>query len=279
MPEEIQNGQDVEVQEEQPQTEEQVEELSTLEEPTDKAQEETQEPELPEDVKERTKKEFEKLKASNAELKRQLESQQQIPSVLDYPGFNVPEVKPEVRQQYMQPAIPQYNFQQPQQLLQQEQKLVDDQGYVNAEVLQSQLNKLEEARKRAEEAERRSMEAQQRIAKFEQTAEEKALYAEFPELDPLNESFNRDAYDLVKNELTSQIINTGKRNAIIAAQKMSKYFRSQEPSNQRVIEQRKQVSTVSGSQPRQTGTDLEELRLRSRKDPNAVAERLKRLGM
>jgi hypothetical protein len=279
MPEEIQNGQEEEVLQEQPQTEEQVEELSTSEDPTEEVQEETQEPELPEDTKERTRKEFEKLKANNAELKRQLEERQQMPSVLDYPGFEVPQVSPEVGNQYMQPvAMPGYNFQQPQEQ-KPEAQLVDEQGYVNAELLKQQLKQAEQASRRAEEAERRAMEAQSRIAKFEQTAEEKALYQEYPELDPLSESFNREAYDLVKNELTSQIINTGKRNAITAAQKMSKYFRSQQPTNQKVIEQRKQVATVSGNQPRQMGTDLEELKLRSRKDPNAVAERLRRLGM
>lgn len=281
MPEEIKDGQEVEVQEEQPQSEEeQLEGVSTSEEPsTEQPEQEAQEGELPEDVKERTRKEFEKLKANNAELKRQLEERQQIPSVLDYHGLNVPEVSQEVRQQYMPQQVPQFNYQQPQQNIQPEPQLVDDQGYVNADVLQARLKKIEEAERRAQEAERRATEAQQRIAKFEQTSEEKVLYQEYPELDPMSESFNREAYDLVKNELTSQIINTGKRDAISAAQKMSKYFRSQQPANKQVIEQRKQATTVSGNQPRQVGTDLDELRMRSRKDPNAVAERLRRLGM
>lgn len=277
MPEEIQNGQEEQVQEELAQTEEQVEELSTSEEPTEEAQE--VEPELPEDAKERTRKEFEKLKASNAELKRKLDEQQQLPSVLDYPGMEMPQISPQVRQQYMQPPtlqMPQFNQQTPQPIA---PRLVDEQGYVNASVLEQQLKQAEQARIKAEEAERRAFEAQQRIARFEQDNETKALYQQFPELDPHSESFNRDAYDLVKNELTSQIINTGKRDAIMAAEKMSRYFRTKAPANQKVLEQRKQVTTVSGTQPRIPETDLDELRLRSRNDSNAVAERLRRLGM
>lgn len=278
MPEEIQKGQEELVTEEvKTQGEEQPEELSTSEEPTEESQEETQENELPEDAKERTKREFDKLKAHNAELKRQLEENQKLPSVLDYPGFDVPNINPEVRQQYMKPVQP--NVQQFYPNNQPEPQLVDEQGYVNADVLKSQLKRAEEARTRAEQAERRAMEASQRVAKFEQDAETKALYQEYPELDPLHESFNRKAYELVRNELTSQIINTGKRDAMSAANKMSEYFRPIQPSNQKVLEQRKQATTVSGNQPRQVGTDLEELRKRSQNDPNAVAERLRRLGL
>lgn len=290
MPEEIKKGQEEQVQDEQAKTEEQVEEVSASEEPTEEqAQEqpekEAKEPELPEDAKERTRKEFEKLKKHNAELKRQLEEREQLPSVLEYPGLGVPRVNQEVKQKYQQPQgmqMPQFNFpyqQQVQQDNQPEEKLVDEQGYVNAKVLESQLKQAEDARRKAEEAERRAVEAQQRIARFEQDAETKELYKQYPELDPLSETFDREAYDLVKNELTSQIVNTGKRDAVKAAQRMEKYFRKPAPSNQKVLEQRKAVTSASGTQPRQTNTDLEELRLRSRTDPKAVAERLRRLGM
>lgn len=282
MPEETQNGQEELVTDEvKTQGEEQPEALSTSQDPTDEVQEETQEQELPEDAKERTKREFDKLKEHNkqlAEENKQLKGQSQpIPSVLDYPGFDVPNINPEMRQQYMKPVQP--NVQQFYPNNQPEPQLVDEQGYVNADVLKSQLKRVDEARTRAEQAERRAMEASQRVAKFEQDAETKALYQEFPELDPLHESFNRKAYELVRNELTSQIINTGKRDAMSAANKMSEYFRPIQPSNQKVLEQRKQVTTVSGNQPRQVGTDLDELRRRSQTDPNAVSERLKRLGL
>lgn len=289
MPEETQNGQEELVTEEvKTQGEEQPEELSTSKEPTDEVQEETQEPELPDDAKERTKREFEKLKEHNkqlAEENKQLKGQSQpIPSVLDYPSFDMPQVSQEVRQQYMQPvAMPQFypqTYPQQNQNQNQSQQLVDEQGYVNADVLNKRLEASDNAVRRAEEAERRAIEAQQRIARFEQDNETKALYQAYPELDPLNSGvFNRDAYELVRNELTSQIVSTGKRNAIEAANKMSKYFRKEKPNTQ-LLEQRKAVTSVTGGQPRQPiQNDLDELRLQSRNNPQAVAERLKRLGM
>ncbi len=263
MPEEIQDGQEeLEI----AQTEEQVEELSTSEEPTEEVQEETQEQELPEDSKERTKREFEKLKANNAELKRKLEEREQLPSVLDYPGFNMPQVSPEVRQQYMQPvAMPQFYPQTPQAP---QPKLVDEQGYVNADVLQSQLDRAKEAIKKAEEAQKRADEAQQRISRFEQNAEQERLYKEYPELDPHSGVFNEDAYKLVRDRLTSELIQTGKRDSLKVAQEMSRFFRKQQPS--KALEQRKQAMSVTGSQVARTSKPVSEM---------TIEERLKNLGM
>lgn len=279
MPEDTQKGQEEEVLEEtleQPEgEEEQPEDVSASEEPTDDdVSEDT--PELPEDVKERTKREFDKLKQHNAELKRQLEERSQLPPVTDFPSFDMPRVSQEVRDKYQpqwQPPV----FQPQQPVQTPAPQLVDEQGYVNADVLTKRLEASENAIRRAEEAERRAIEAQQRIARFEQDAETKALYQEYPELDPMSEVFNKDAYELVRNELTSQIVSSGKRNAIEAANKMSKYFRKAEPS--KVLEQRKAVTSVSGTNQRQpVQTDLEELRRQSRNNPDAVNERLRRLG-
>lgn len=275
MPDEVQEGQVEEVAEEvKPDGEEQPEELSASEEPTEETQGE--ESKLPDDAKERTKKEFEKLKQHNAELKKQLDERKQLPSVLDYLNGPMPEITPDVRQRY-QP--------QPQQMPYQQQnvphqpkapELVDEQGYVNADVLKEQLKTAEIARQKALEAERKALEAEQRIARFEQDAETKALYKAYPELDPMSEVFDRDAYDLVKNELTSQIVNSGKRDALSAADKMSKYFRKPQadPKKQKVIEQRNQAS-VPGSAPRQNGTTLSELK--AMRGDEAIAERLRRL--
>lgn len=277
MPIDQQEGQIEEV-EEQPQGEEQPEEMPASEEPAEEPQEDAQEDELPEDTKERTREQFEKLKAHNKqladEIKQMKGSSQPIPSVLDY-------LNPAPMPDGQNFAPPQQFYQQgtqPQQGDQPEPQLVDENGYVNADVLQKQLAQAELARKKAEEAERRAAEAESRISRFEQDAETKRLYEAYPELDPLNESFNQEAYNLVKNELTSQIVNTGKRDALQAAENMSKYFRQQPPTNQRVIEQRKQVGNQGATQKRPPSTDFEELKLRSRHDPDALFERLQRSG-
>lgn len=251
MPEE--NTQDTNEQVDQVNTqgEEQPEDLSASEAQTDEVEQSTDE-ELPEDTKERTRQQFEKLKQSNAELKKQLEERQQLPSVLDYLG-QMPEVDPQLVQKYAQ--LPQ----QQQQQIQNQPGLLDDSGYLNADVLEQRLAAIEEAQKRAEEAERRAIEAQQRIARFEQDAEQKRLYAEYPELDPMNENFNKDAYDLVRNELAAQLVNTGQRDALQAAQRMSKYFRQQTQEQPKAVQQRNQAVSKSGSQPRQSSKPVSQM--------------------
>jgi len=279
MSEEIKDGQEVVEKTDQATVEPtQVDEtngaVSTPEQTTDEVKE------LPEDVKERTKKEFEKLKKSNAELKKQLDEQKNLPSVLDFLNQSKETVGEDVKKQYVQPVqMPNIYQQQPPQAVNPEPSLVDDEGYVNAEVLKKELAAVKEANKRALEAEERARRTEQRISQFEVNAETKNLYKSYPELDPNSESLNKDAYDLVRNELTSQIVNTGKRNAIEAANKMSRYFRKQENPNQQAVEQRSQVATTDTTSRPVNTDDCEELMLRSRHDPDALAERLRRLGL
>jgi len=252
---------------EQSESEEQPEELSTSEEPTE-------DKELPDDTKKRTKEQFEKLKQHNAELKKQLEERKQLPSVVDYLNSPMPQVTPEMRERYAQPQP------QPQQQVAPEENLVDESGYVNADVLRRQLDQAKVAQQKAEEAQRRAMEAEQRISRFEQDAETKVLYQSYPELDPMSEQFNRDAYDLVRKEITDQIVTSGKRDSMGAADRMSRYFRQKEEKPQvknPVVEQRSQASASGSKSRRNTGESLADLK--SRHDDNAIAERLKRLGM
>lgn len=261
MPEETQKDTKEEVQE-TPQGEEQPEELSASKDPAEDPTEETPEDELPEGTKERTREQFEKLKKSNAELKAELEQRKQLPSVLDYLNTpNVPEVKQEVKQQYMQPPQP---LTQPQIELPQEPQLVDENGYIDADALKRELDEAKQARREAEEARRQALMAQERIAKYEQTSEEAKLYQAYPELDPYNEAFNQDAYELVRNELTSQIVNTGKRDALQAAEKMSKYFRQKEPQNKEVIQQRAQVAPTAGTSSSRAGKSISEMTIEER---------------
>lgn len=247
--------------------------------------------ELDESVKERTRQQFEKLKAEKAELKKQLEEQQaraqnqNLPSVLDILSSDTMPQEPVGYQQWYAPMqVPNYQFPNTQNVSEEikkvQKELVDADGYVNSDVLQERLRAVDEVSKRAAEAERKAMEAEYRIAKFEQDAETKALYDQYPELNPLSTVFSQDAYDLVRNELQNQIIKSGKRDSFGAAAKMSKYFRQPQKAAQPsvVTQQRAQIS-VPGNMPRQNSEDLNDLRLRSRKDPSAVAERMKRLGI
>ena len=271
MPEEITTGQDEQILEgiqDEVQGEDQPEELSPSEEPT----EAPEVGELPEDAKERTKREFEKLKEHNkqlAEENKQLKGQSQpVPSVLDmFAPQQVPQMQyvpqvPQYQQQYVEPQL------QPQ--------LVDEQGYVNADVLKSELEQVRQVRQEAEEAKREAQDARARISQFEQNAETKTLYSAYPELDPLSEVFDQGAYNLVKNEITSQIVNKGSRDAMKAAEDMSQYFRKAKPANQQVLEQRRQATSTTGTMQRPPSTNMADLKQRSLTDPNAMAERLAR---
>ena len=253
---------------EEVQGEEQPGEVSTPEEPTEVPQGN----ELPEDVRDRTREQFEKLKQHNKELaeenKKLKGNSQPIPSVLDY-------LEPTPVPQYMsqpQQYVPQMQYQPPQAS---ESQLVDEQGYVNGDVLRRELDEARKARQMAEQAERRAQDAENRISKFEQDAETKALYESYPELNPLSDVFKQEAYNLVRNELTSQIVTSGKRDAMKAAENMSKYFRTQAPT--KAQEQRSQAATP-GTVQYQTSTDFEDLKRRSKNDPNAMLERLERSG-
>ena len=261
MTEEPKDGQEEVKVEETPQGEEQPEVLSTSEEPSEE--------ELPEDTKDRTKEQFEKLKQHNAELKTQLEERKNLPSVVDFLSGTPPEVTPEAKEHYAP---------KPQPAKVEEPQLVDQGGYVNADVLRQQLDQARIAREKAEGAERRAMDAEARISRFEQDAETKVLYKDYPELDPLSEVFKQEAYDLVRNEITSQIVTSGKRDSLKAASKMSKYFRKEEKpaSNDKVIEQRTQASTSGKTSKRESSDSLQDLKTRN--DQSAIAERLNRIG-
>ncbi|MEK0325214.1 MAG: hypothetical protein QQN63_05875, partial [Nitrosopumilus sp.] len=135
MSDEIKKGQKEVTSEVKPKAEETPEAMSTSEQPTEEPQ--GDEGKLPEGVKERTKEQFDKLQAEKDELKKQLDEQKKLPSVLDYLSDPVPEIGSEVRQQYIQPPVLQQPIQQP--VTPQPTPLVDDQRYVNADVLKKQL--------------------------------------------------------------------------------------------------------------------------------------------
>ncbi|MCK5616171.1 hypothetical protein KAR91_80650 [Candidatus Pacearchaeota archaeon] len=300
MPEEVKDGQPVQTPEQPPVQEEAAEPvqgtetpeaMSTSNEPTEgavdanTAQPQSEGEQLDPSVKERTKEQFKKLKAEKEALKKQLDKRSQIPSVLDFLSRPAPVVQPETRRQYIQPVQPPVV---PAPVTSPASQLVNEDGYVNADVLTTELAEAKRATQVAQAAERRAMEAEMRVARFEQDAETKALYEAYPELDPMSEVFNKDAYDLVRNDIAGQLVHSGKRDAMDAAKRLSKFFRKEAPDTPstdtvpKEVEQRNQAS-VPGTAPRQPNTSLQDLKSRMlSRDPrvarNATAERLKRIG-
>lgn len=212
---------------------------------------------------ERTKAYIDKLKAQLKEKEAQTPTR---PSLLEAYMTQAPQVVPPV-----QPV------QTPQ--VQEQRQWVSEDGVFNASELDKRLSEVEEARKRAEAAERKAQETAERVARFEIDTQKKALYQEYPELDPSNEKFNEEAYDLVKKELLDQMVTTGQQNAVKAASKMSKYFRTAEPKNTEVLVQRAQATqgyTVARTSKSSVDPDL---RKRSMTDPEAMEERMRRAGI
>lgn len=276
MPEDTQNLQEV-VEETTPDEGEQQEELQASEKPAEEL-------ELEGEVKDRTKEQFEKLKQANQELKKQLdEATKPNRSVLEsmIPNIN----SQDVRLDQFVPQAPLNNIA-PQKVQEIAKELVDSDGYVNAEVLNSRLKQADEAERRAREAEKKAQQAIDRVANYEINQQVKDLHREFPELDPNSPTFNADAYTLVQNELLNQLVQTGSQDGLGAARKMSRYFRPQESKQtdvkQQAVESQKQaiISVAnSGKGQRSVSNDeYEDLKKRSMTDPKAMAERLKLAG-
>lgn len=262
MPEDTQELQEVMTDEEVTTDEgQQQEELQASEKPTEEL-------ELPSEVKDRTKEQFEKLKQHNLELQKKVEAYEKPnKSVLEsmIPNINSQDVNlGYVPKQAVTPKA---------------DDLIDQEGYVNASVLTSRL-------KKAEDAERKAQEALNRVANYEINQQVKDLHREYPELDPNSSSFNPDAYTLVQNELLNQLVSTGNQDGLGAAKKMSRYFRPQESKQQDIkqqaVESQKQaiisVATSGKGQRVISNDEYEDLKKRSMTDPNAMAERLKRAG-
>jgi len=261
MPEDTQNLQEVTTEQEVTTDEgQQQEELQASEKPTEEL-------ELPSEVKDRTKEQFDKLKQHNLELQKKVEAYEKPnKSVLEsmIPNINSQDVNlGYVPKQAVAPKA---------------DDLIDQEGYVNASVLDSRL-------KKAEMAEQKAQEALNRVANYEINQQVKDLHREYPELDPNSANFNADAYTLVQNELLNQLVATGQQDGLGAARKMSRYFRPQESKpdiKQQAVESQKQaiISVANSGKGQRSISDdeYEDLKKRSMTDPKAMAERLKQSG-
>jgi len=170
--------------------------MPSAEQPTEGAQE----PSLPDGVKERTAEEFEKLKTRNKAMAEEIAalkgSNPSRTSVLD-------ELRPNT-ETAGQPAVPVAG----------PQPFVDDGGYVDTALLNSQLSGAHQA---AEEAKRISLQTQQEIQRFQESQVIQVVHKDFPELDPNNsDQFDPAFYDFVKNDLVGQMMK-GKREDLRAA--------------------------------------------------------------
>lgn len=216
---------------------------------------------LPDSAKEETKEQFEKLKEHNKQLSEKLaalEAQQQ-------PKFNSVLDEMPVQSQV-------FNNLSTAQVEDITKGLVDENGYIDQDLLDRTLKN---ANERAQRAEDRAMLAEQRIEKFEETQIVRDVHAKHPTLDPYNPNFNREFYDKVKNEVSSQL-KRGYQDFQAAADKVAAELKAQsiaqaqsqqqkQEEQQKVISQREQASTVSTSKGSPTQSQYEDLEEGTRK--------------
>lgn len=241
----------------------------------EKPVEETQEPTLPDGVKERTTEEFEKLKESNKALKDRLaqlegSSFQHISPTLDESqsdqGFDTTVPNPTA-------GATSSN----------DQNFIDEGGYVDTALLNQKLSK----------AERAAQEAQQAVAKLQAERRQDQLEAvkqktwtDFPEMALGTDAFNPEFDYKVKLELTRQLVETGKQDYYQAAKEVKKSYYSsatpqaEEAKVEKTISQREQASAQTGtSKGSSESTDQDDLVEGTRKgDADAIYKRLQASG-
>ncbi len=188
MPDKI-NGQDNEVKDVQ-------EEVTTSKTPADDS--------LPEDANERTKEQFEKLKQHNKELADELAKAKNYQlkepslSVLDSLRPNPQFTKP------VEQTPPSYG------------NLVDENGFVDAALLERRQRETEQ---RAFNAEQEARLAREKYEKLEETQTTKKVHEEYPWLDPDSPKYDKKFYNLVRNEMIGQFTE-GKSDFMAAAKKI-----------------------------------------------------------
>ena len=244
----------------------------TPETPEETSQEDTKSEETKEEPKEdkqdtkdkriadHNAKQAEKLVETNKELKQDKDkSEEKYQNLLDSlkPEEEVPQ---QVQQQYQQPinqAPPAKSFEN---LDQQDvnnvfKGMVDDQGYLDGPKL---LNVLSTMNKRAENAEARASKVEKSQEDFEQTTKSRELHAKYPQLDPENKDFNKDFWELVRNEVIGQMM-TGKEDPIKAADKWyNKLYKSEmnkddTKKKEESEDTKRQINAVRPRSPMATG--------------------------
>jgi hypothetical protein len=164
--------------------------------------------------------------------------------------------------------------------------LVDENGYIDQNLLNRTLL---ETSQRTQRAEDRAMLAEQRIEKFEETQLVRDVHSKHPQLDPYNKEFNPEFYESVKRETLAQL-KKGYQDFQAAADKVAAEFKAKFQEAQKaqaakaeeakkVISQREQAGTVSTSRGKPTSASYEDMVEGSKKGDNlSIGQRLQANG-
>ena len=261
--------------------------LPTENQPADvEEQSEETEGSLPEDTKERTKAEFEKLKKANQELKEKLDAKEGTTkqSVLDSLRPQAP-----VQQQKVAPNANKYQNLDQKQVDKVVDDLVDADGYVDTarlkETLQKANQQAAQATAEARQARVAAQQASQKVSHYAETEEMKRVHKDYPTLDPEGKDFDPVFFDLVRDRVISQMTKGG-QDVHLAAEEISKIYKSDTQKATEEADAKVQATTTakeqinaSGSSAPNRGTSQEDLvRGTMQGDRQSMYERMKKSG-
>ena len=239
--------------------------------------------ELPEEVKERTKAEFEKLKEANRLLKQELEASRPKPqSVLE-------SLRPQggqVDKKEIATLIEDNTDLKGNEVEDVIKQLVDEDNYLDTDKLKKVLadnsHKMSMAEQRAAKAEEVAKMASEKVTKFEETEQMKRVYQEFPTLNPESENFDERFFQLVRNEMIGQLMENGQQDLTAATKKVMDIYRPGEAEAKKLeaaTTQREQASAGVSAAQGKADLNQEDLVNRTKKgDREAIYARLQASG-
>jgi hypothetical protein len=241
---------------------------------------------LPEEVSDRTKEQFEKLKKTNQELADKLKKYERSEygdSVFDYLNGRVQSPQ---EQQVQRPKATEYSNLNQRQVDNIVDQFISDDGTVNIAAMNKALG---DANKMADQANKRATAAVQKLQQIEEKRQVAEAHQKYPWLNPQSDTFDPQGYELVRDRILRNMV-TGKDQSVAeVAADVSKIYK---PSVDLVAEQKKAVDDFKQSQakkatagavspnkgqPRQTASysDLREKTLQG--DTAALDERLSKV--
>ena len=295
---------------EKPKEEPVVEEAEIVEEPKEEPKAEPKvegaddKAEPTEEPKERTKKQFEKLTQSNKNLKKENDKIKDEARKMAKEGL----VSTLVQEQ---PKAPAYDWDKmvtnkvpPAQLYsnltQKDVKttmdeLVDDQGYVNTDLLKETLNnanrQVQTARVETAQLRQQVNNKLRSIDDFQRTEVARRVHRKFPQLDPDSDKFIPEYYEDTRDKMISNLAKGLPEDFMGSAEKFSKrYITKEEPKEeepkvkksqkeqQAAISQINATGTKVKSSQRPYGKHAELVKAVQQGKKGALAERLKRSG-
>jgi hypothetical protein len=253
-----------------------------------------EEPSPEEQTKQRTTEQFEKLKESNNNLKKEVEvlkKKNVLESLVPQPTSPQPPQYPQSPITNVIPTPQQYQGLSQKQINETFKGLVDDAGYVDTGLLIETLNDLKEknrlAEQRASQAEERTQNVVRKMDDFERNQIMRQVHEKYPTLNPDGNEFDENLWKFVRNEVVDQWMN-GKPTDVMAAAEAG--MRIIHPNDMKKEERlkleqaetaKKNINALGTSQTSQRESNLDQdalIRGTQMGKKGALAERLRRSG-